>query len=227
MCSDLIKESFKRCSFCNYHSVNNPSLVKHYWDDLHTDQYVKEAYRLRRFSVMNYKDGEIKSIVDEPHYQAIQHNTVYGGIRRKFLPIEKDFIWSEFSRGVINECVRLIDKPRQDWRIEMHQFRIKAPGNPTPEGVHHDGADFVLSMLIDRKNMTGGKMMIYDDTEKLLFEHTMESSGECIFLNDREVMHGVTNIKSTGAEMAYRDVLVVAFFAANDSSLHLNKQADN
>lgn len=222
MYSDSIKECFKSRGYCNYRSVHNPSLVSDYWDDLRNDQYVEGGYRQRRFGVVSYSDGEVQGFINEPHYQSTKNNKVFGGISRAFAPIEAAFILGEFAQNVVDECIHLIDQPGANWKIEMHQFRIKTPGNPTPEGVHHDGADFVLSMLINRKSVSGGKMMVYDDSETLLFEHTMVTPGECIFLNDRKVMHGVTSIKSTSikntgikstsTDISHRDVLVIAFF---------------
>ena len=50
------------------------------------------------------------------------------------------------------------------WQIEAHQFRIEAlpgqPGQPTPEGVHRDGVDYVLVLLVRRCNINSGTTMI-------------------------------------------------------------------
>ena len=50
--------------------------------------------------------------------------------------------------------------PTRAWHIEVHQFRIEArpgePGQPTPEGMHRDGVDFVLVLLVRRQNVRSG-----------------------------------------------------------------------
>ena len=51
-----------------------------------------------------------------------------------------------------------------DWRIEVHQFRIEAlgrAGEPTPEGVHRDGVDYVLVLMVDRHNIASGTTTIH------------------------------------------------------------------
>jgi hypothetical protein len=51
-------------------------------------------------------------------------------------------------------------KPGTDWHIEAHQFRIEArpdaAGQPTPEGIHRDGVDYVIVMLVSRVNIESG-----------------------------------------------------------------------
>ena len=50
--------------------------------------------------------------------------------------------------------------------MELHQFRIEARagqiGQPTPEGLHRDGVDWVLVVLVDRRNVESGVTSIYD-----------------------------------------------------------------
>jgi hypothetical protein len=42
-----------------------------------------------------------------------------------------------------------------------HQFRIEArpgeQGKPTPEGMHRDGVDYVLVLLVDRRNIRAAR----------------------------------------------------------------------
>ena len=51
------------------------------------------------------------------------------------------------------------------WRVEVHQFRIEArsgeEGRPTPEGLHRDGVDYVLVLLIHRRNIASGATTIH------------------------------------------------------------------
>ena len=46
-------------------------------------------------------------------------------------------------------------RPGLDWHIECHQFRIEArqdaAGQPTPEGVHRDGVDCVLVLMVSSR----------------------------------------------------------------------------
>ena len=49
--------------------------------------------------------------------------------------------------------------------MELHQFRIEARagqiGQATPEGLHRDGVDWVLVVLVDRRNVERGVTSIY------------------------------------------------------------------
>src|SRR3546814_11057592 len=51
------------------------------------------------------------------------------------------------------------------WHVEVHQFRIEAAlaeaGQPTPEGVHRDGVDYVMVLLVRRENIASGTTTIH------------------------------------------------------------------
>lgn len=56
--------------------------------------------------------------------------------------------------------------------IDCHQFRIEARcealGQPTPEGVHRDGVDYVFVMLVNRVNIESGTTSVHDLDGRLL-----------------------------------------------------------
>ena len=70
-------------------------------------------------------------------------------------------------RAVLTTCQRLFDRLTPAdmrppaWHVEMHQFRIEArpgqSGKPTPEGMHRDGVDWVLVLLVSRVNIASGE----------------------------------------------------------------------
>jgi hypothetical protein len=107
-------------------------------------------------------------------------------------------------------------KKEKSWRVQAHQFRIVANehevGNPTPEGIHRDGADFILIMLLKRENITGGVNHIYDDAKRLLFGGVLSDTGDAVLIDDRKVWHGVSEVYPTDENKhAHRDVLVLTF----------------
>ena len=104
------------------------------------------------------------------------------------------------------------------WHIELHQFRIEArdgqQGNPTPEGVHRDGVDFVMVVMIKRVNISSGATTIYNLDNQLVGEFTLLNAFDMAIVNDHKVYHGVTPITQlVDGEEAYRDVLVITFRA--------------
>jgi hypothetical protein len=105
-----------------------------------------------------------------------------------------------------------------DWHSEVHQFRIETSpaeiGRPTPEGFHRDGVDWVLVMLIGRRNVAEGTTEIADLDGKPLGRFTLGAPGDAVLLNDRRILHGVTPVLPLdGAGLACRDALVVTWRA--------------
>ena len=106
------------------------------------------------------------------------------------------------------------------WHIEVHQFRIEArageAGEPTPEGVHRDGVDYVLVLLIDRTNIESGTTTIHAHDGTLLGNFTLTHALDAALVDDARVCHGVTAVTPLDpARPAHRDVLVVTFKAAS------------
>ncbi len=189
------------------------------WNDLPKDPYLLDggSYRSRRYSVFNYRNNNLTVLPYEPHYQTLHYNNLHGGINRHLAPWHQSTIDNPVLLEMINWVMQQIDdKGKQDWRIQSHQFRIIASndelGKPTPEGVHKDGADYILIMLIQRKNIMGGESELYDNDQKSLGQGTLENTGDVILLDDRKVYHGVSEIEPIDAsKQALRDVLVLTF----------------
>ena len=100
------------------------------------------------------------------------------------------------------------------WHIEVHQFRIEAKvdeaGEPTPEGVHRDGVDYVLVLLVDRQNIASGTTTIHDANGTLLGSFTLTDALDAALVDDARVFHGVTPVTPLDPRPpAHRDVLVV------------------
>lgn len=85
--------------------------------------------------------------------------------------------------------------------VNLHQMFIfadlMASGDNSPEGIHQDGADYIVSALVvERAGITGGQSIVYgpDKSTKYL-EYTLKP-GEGIFQADKDKLwHYVTPIK--------------------------------
>jgi len=100
--------------------------------------------------------------------------------------------------------------------VEVHQFRIEARrderGQPTPEGIHRDGVDYVLVLLVDRQNISSGTTTVHRLDGVELGSFTLASPLDAALLDDSRVAHGVTPIEPLDTDRpAYRDVLVVTW----------------
>src|SRR5947209_17754432 len=124
--------------------------------------------RTRRRGYDCYRAGP-EVIVRKPHqpnYQRRDYNPVNGGIQRWFDPVTEAIGEHPALRSILTTCHTLFDRLtppalRPDfWHVEIHQFRIEArtgqEGHPPPEGMHRDGVDWLLVLLVSRVNISAG-----------------------------------------------------------------------
>jgi hypothetical protein len=190
------------------------------WDDLPRDEHLPEGhrYRRRRHATLSAHAGEEGFRVEahQPHYQGLEYNPLVGGIERWFEPIRPEILEGASFRAIVSFCLRFFGpmQPRSDWHIECHQFRIEArpeaAGKPTPEGVHRDGVDYVLVLLVNRVNIQSGTTTVHALDGTLLGQFTLTEALDSALVHDTRVKHGVTEVRPIDPrKAAYRDVLVV------------------
>lgn len=194
------------------------------WNDLGVDTYMADGgrYRRRRFEAYAVSADAIQRKPPQPHYQSRDYNALNGGIERWFKPFAAHIAQHPLLLDILRNCEQLFSaltpaasRPAQ-WHVECHQFRIEAEpglvGKPTPEGLHRDGVDWVLVLLIARVNIAEGVTTIYDQQQQPLGTFTLTEPCDAAFVDDARVYHGVTPVRPLHADKpAYRDVLVVTF----------------
>jgi hypothetical protein len=192
------------------------------WNRLEQDQYMADGGRYRKRRHATYAihgPGQRARLMPyQPHYQTVDYNRLNGGVARYFAPILDDLHNSLTLAALLefgNEVFSRINGTSQ-WHIELHQFRIEARdgklGRPNPEGVHRDGVDFVIVVMIKRVNIDSGATTIYDLDNRLIGEFMLRDAFDMVLVNDRRLYHGVTPITQIDAnEEAFRDVLVITF----------------
>jgi hypothetical protein len=194
------------------------------WSGLEVDSYMADGgrYRRRRHAVFATQSGSpIERQSHQPHYQALDYNPVHGGIARWFEPIQPEVEAGATLPTVLAFCRQLFETLAgrvPPWRIEVHQFRIEArggeAGRPTPEGLHRDGVDYVLVLLVNRRNIASGTTSIHALDGRSLGQFTLTDPLDAALVDDSRVAHGVTPVEAIDpAQPAYRDVLVVTFKA--------------
>ncbi len=189
------------------------------WDNLEVDQYMADGgrYRRRRHAVFEVRDDAVQRLPDQPHYQSTEYNPLNGGIERWFAPVGDLAANSPLLVALFAACRRLfLLDPTRSYRAELHQFRIEASveaaGQPTPEGMHRDGVDWVCVMLMKRVNLAEGTTSIARPDGETLGAFTLTDPFDAVFLNDHRVMHGVTAVHPLDPTLpAWRDVLVLTF----------------
>ncbi len=191
------------------------------WNDLAPDSYLAALGRHRRRRHATFTidcDGTLQRKPHQPHWQSSRYNPLQGDIQRWFLPIRPALAQGASMRCILHFAHALFAPmkaggPRR-WHVEAHQFRIEAraneAGEPTPEGVHHDGVDYVLVLMIDRRNIESGTTTIHAVDDSLLGSFTLAHPFDAALVDDARVRHGVTAVTPIDPEQpAHRDVLVV------------------
>lgn len=195
------------------------------WDDLGRDTFMADGgrYRRRRFAAFAASAaGDVARKPHQPHYQSRDHNALNGGIERWFDPVEPAIVGHPAMRAVLGLCHGIFHPLTQEglrpakWHVEVHQFRIEArcgaAGQPTPEGMHQDGVDWVLVLLVRRENVAHGETSIHDLQRRHLGSFTLAAPMDAAFVDDGRCFHGVTPVLPLDdTRPAWRDVLVVTF----------------
>jgi hypothetical protein len=189
------------------------------WNDLALDTYMADGgrYRRRRHAVFAVSGAAVARQPDQPHYQSTEYNTLNGGVERWFEPVTEAIASGPVVAALFAACRGLFPLEAHDsWRAELHQFRIEATaetaGQPTPEGMHRDGVDWVCVLLAARTNLAEGTTQIARPDGTALGSFTLTDPFDAVFLDDHRVMHGVTAVRRLDpAKPGYRDVLVVTF----------------
>jgi hypothetical protein len=196
------------------------------WNDLGIDTYMADGgrYRRRRFAAFAVSSGGVVRKAHQPHYQSRDYNPLNGGIERWFGAVSEAITVHpvtlsllDIGRQVFDALTPAPSRP-EAWHVELHQFRIEArarqAGQPTPEGLHRDGVDWVLVLLVDRKNVESGVTSIFGLDRCHLGDFTLTDPLDAVFLQDNRVVHGVTTIRPLDAnQVARRDVAVITFRA--------------
>ena len=218
----FVEASDMRTAFARFGTLADWPAFAESWNDLEVDTYMGDGgrYRKRRFGVYEAeRQGAIVRGAHQPHYQGLSYNNLNGGIERWFKPVTDEIGDGASMRTILEYCRALFGRLAPDaakWHIEVHQFRIEAKtgeqGKPTPEGMHRDGVDYVLVLLINRRNIASGTTTVHDLDKRALGSFTLTDPLDAALVDDARCYHGVTPVEPENPALpAYRDVLVVTF----------------
>ena len=197
------------------------------WDDLGIDTYMADGgrYRRRRHAVFAATPSGITRLAHQPHYQSRDYNALNGGIARWFDPVMPETEHAPAFAAILRTCQLVFDTLTPGiarWKVEVHQFRIEAQtgkaGQPTPEGMHRDGVDWVLVLMVRRENIASGQTTIHDLEGNSLGSFTLAQAMDAAWVDDSRRFHGVTPVEPRDPQRpAFRDVLVVTFRRETES----------
>jgi hypothetical protein len=193
-----------------------------HWPRLTRDCYMGDGgtYRYRRYAALQAPAGSQRQLLPHgPYLQPRDINRLNGGMPRWFDPLESSFLGHPVFNHLLDWLTRLFDQCEcspQDWQIRVHPYRIKAnaqqAGLPTPEGLHRDGVDYIISLLISRCNVEGGMTTITDNAGRALLQRTLLQPMDILIGMDTATRHAVTPVTPLDPALAaWRDVLVLGF----------------
>jgi hypothetical protein len=192
------------------------------WNDLPTDEFLADGgkYRFRRHASLRLAYEVAPRWIDEPyraHWQPKAYNKLHGGVFRTFAEVKATTTANALYRNIVDEFGAVFRAASVEtvgtWFVESHQFRIDArsgEGRPTPEGAHRDGVDYVLLLMLGRRDVEGAVTTIYDNGGKLLAEFMLHEPFTAMLLDDKRVVHATTPFRSSGSNPE-RDTLVVTY----------------
>jgi len=197
------------------------------WDRLEVDEYMADGgkYRQRRYMTMLWDSASDQGALKMPYmplFRASTYNSFAGGgVRRYFAPIEDSLFENKYFIQCIEYALKTFSqielkkgRYKQEWFIDVDQYRITADenthGEPTPEGIHSDGTNYFLLMLVDRQNVVGGESSIYTAEEELVTRVTLANPADMMLIDDERMMHGVSSVMPLNDQAAHRDIFHIS-----------------
>lgn len=193
-----------------------------YWPRLTRDRYMGDGgvYRFRRYGEFDSRPGSTRRLLPHAPYEQPKYiNRLNGDVARLFDPLESGFVVHRVLNGILDWLTAVYDRCEggpQHWNIRLHPYRVVADrnevGNPTPEGLHRDGVDYIASLMVSRRNVLGGETTVTDNDRRVLWQRTLRNPLDLLIGKDAHTMHAVSPVSPVDASLgAWRDVLVIAF----------------
>lgn len=163
----------------------------------HTD-HADGQYRLRRYSVVRFINGAVEPLENRQFVQSADINRFQGDVLRQFEPLLPATLSCDGMREMCELFVEANQLP-DGQEIEIHQIRIAAIYDQTevaPEGVHQDGFEHIAMIGIDRHNISGGDIMLYERANDAPFYRKVLDNGEVAILADNQLWHNACPIQA-------------------------------
>ncbi len=185
----------------------SPSFAK-----LPSTEHADGQYRLRRYSVIRFSKGKVIEQDRNVFVQTGDINRFQGDVVREFEPLLSSTLQSEGMREIC-EMFMASNELADGQEIEIHQIRIAAVYDETqvaPEGVHQDGFDHIAIIGVERHNIVGGEIMLYNQRHEAPFYRQVLKNGDVAMLDDSRLWHNASPIRTVKrGEKGHMDVFVL------------------
>ncbi|WP_327338452.1 2OG-Fe dioxygenase family protein [Streptomyces sp. NBC_01324] len=196
------------------------------WNSLPPDDYLPEkaSYRQRRYTRFILEVGSDRPwpVWNTGYLQPGAANPLVGDRVRRFPPLLASQANDPFLRALILRDAEVFDicaggRPTH-WEVDVHMIRVTADrnalGQPSPEGRHRDGFDYIALHHMGRENVTGGVTEIYDPAGHGLTRHMFTRRLDSMYADDTRILHDVTPLApGPNGPTGHRDMLLTSFTA--------------
>ncbi len=184
-----------------FEGIKDVDVLQPWIKNLNTEQQ-KEFKRLSTITRQRSISSFLIEIWDDTHFiertpqQGFEQNVGdFRSWKRTFSQASKESVENEFFYTLLKQIAKLVQNIHPEVRklqITSHFMRTlsqeKIKGENAPEGVHEDGAQYIMSALvINRQNIIGAESQIYEqtksDTNQLIYKKVL-APGEFIFQAD-------------------------------------------
>lgn len=223
----LLKSSFQNLPIDSYHQQHLNEEGEHSTSE--STSTMKPPTRLRRFAEFNVEiEGEkhcrLQSNI-QSSYEFRQPVNDFRSNTRVFEAIEAHILHRTCIPEYISHMCSVVHSLEAKKRkicptiftssttVGIHQVRqITYPGlesDNSPEGIHRDGADYIVSALVlNRQNVREGRSIVYAPNKRDILYHHILQQNEMIFQEDRHLWHYVTPVQCEDPRfIGYRDIL--------------------
>ena len=177
-------------------------------------------FRLRRYSRVELRttfwnaktEVEIERLPTKTFIQSEKWNTHQGGALRDFEEIESSVLENKAFKEAILTFKNTFDLVDGE-EVEIHQLRVITKYDTThvaPEGVHQDGYNCIGMFGVNRHNIKGGELLVYELENKATpFVQYVIGAGDLWMQNDSKYWHNATPIVAVDdSQMGYWDAFV-------------------
>ena len=198
----------------------NLSSLKARWNNLPKDLFAENEPHVRqrrhaRFTYMR-STNTLTHLPPGNYYQSKESNQIYGGVSSAFSPFEVNFLSSfPLIEELLKSCASALPIDYDQVLINCHMMRVNSDvngiGNPSPEGIHKDGFDYVSLHLINKVNCIGGQSIVTNDDNNIIIAPMLKDSFDSIIINDLNFSHAALPFFSKDGNAATRDTLLASY----------------
>ena len=199
--------------------------VSPFFENLPETDHKDGKYRLRKYSLVELlmEPKMFKVLEAKTFTQSKDYNNFQGDVERKFENLDDELLQSSGFKEILY-LFRMVNQLPHGTNVDIHQMRVVVTDGKTsmvsPEGIHQDGYDCIAMIGISRYNVTGGHLLVYNNSDdefkgkpiadsKPFFDFPLDA-GKIVFVDDKRLWHNASSISPIdSSDRAYMDSFIL------------------